>query len=90
MRNIKRTRLQPIRTVTEGNTEPIECAAQITASIKLLPVKQLSIYQKLARKTTQLRLLRMAYKQIAKSLNVNKKTTIRACKYGMNKFRQKY
>ena len=63
-----RTRLQPIRTVTEGNTEYVECAAQITASIKMLPVKQPSLYQKLARKTTQLRLLSLPIKDIAKKV----------------------
>ena len=66
-----RTQLQPIRTT-----------AEITAHIKILPAQQPYLYQKLSRKATQLRLLGMPYGQIAKSLNINKKTAIKACKYG--------
>jgi hypothetical protein len=73
-----RTRLQPIRTVTEGNTEPAECASEITASIKILPVVQVPLYQKIAQKATKLHLLGMGYKDIAKSLNVSKTTVINA------------
>jgi len=65
-----RTRLQPIRTFGE-----------ITAHIKILPVHQPYLYQKLSQKATQLRLLGMSYEQIAKSLNINKRTAVRACKY---------
>jgi DNA invertase Pin-like site-specific DNA recombinase len=65
-----RTRLQPIRT-----------AAEITAHIKILPVHQPYLYQKLSQKATQLRLLGMSYQQIAKSLNINKRTVMKACKY---------
>jgi len=65
-----RTQLQPIRT-----------AAKITAHIKILPAQQPHLYQKLSKKATQLRLLGMTYEQIAKSLNVNKKTATKACKY---------
>jgi DNA invertase Pin-like site-specific DNA recombinase len=64
--------------VTEGNTEPAECASEITASIKILPVVQIPLYQKIAQKATKLRLLGMGYKDIAKSLNVSKTTIIRA------------
>ncbi len=66
-----RTRSQPIRTFGE-----------ITARIKILPARQPYLYQKLSKKSTQLRLLGMSYQQIAKSLNTNKKTAIRAYKYG--------
>jgi hypothetical protein len=66
-----RTRSQPIRTFGE-----------ITAHIKILPAHQPYLYQKLSQKATQLRLLGMTYQQIAKSLKVNKRTAIRACKYG--------
>ena len=66
-----RTRSQPIRTFGE-----------ITAHIKIFPVHQPYLYQKLSQKATQLRVLGMTYQQIAKSLNTNKKTAIRACKYG--------
>jgi len=64
-----RTRLQLIRT-----------ASQITARIKILPARQPYLYQKLSQKSTQLRLLGMSYEQIAKSLNINKKTATKACK----------
>jgi len=65
-----RTRLQPIRT-----------SAEITARIRILPVHQPYLYQKLSKKATELRLLGMPYQQIAKSLNINKRTVMRACKY---------
>ena len=68
--NLWRTRLQPIRT-----------AAEITVDIKILPVRQPYLYQKLSKKATQLRLLGMSYQQIAKSLNINKRTAMKACKY---------
>jgi DNA-binding CsgD family transcriptional regulator len=68
-----RTRLQPIRT-----------SAEITAHIKIFPVHQPYLYQKLSKKATQLRLLGMSYQQIAKSLNINKRTAIKACRYKSN------
>ena len=51
-----RTQLQPIRTATE-----------MTAHIEILPVRRPYLYQKLSRKATQLRLLGMSYKEIAKT-----------------------
>ena len=39
------------------------------------------MYQKFSRKAKKLRLLGMSYEQIAKSLNISKKTVINACKY---------
>ncbi len=65
-----RTRLQPIRTIGE-----------ISAHIKILPTRQLSLYQKLSKKATQLRLLGMSYGEIAKNLNINRKTATKACNY---------
>jgi len=65
-----RTQLQPIRTF-----------AEITAHIKILPAHQLYLYQKLSKKATQLRLLGMTYGEIATSLNINRKTATKACKY---------
>ena len=65
-----RTRLQPIRT-----------AAEITAQIKICPVQRVYLYQKYSQKAKELRLLGMSYEQIAKSLNISKKTAINACKY---------
>ena len=65
-----RTQLQPIRTFGE-----------ISPHIKILPVQQPYLYQKLSGKATQLRLLGMTYGQIAKNLDINRKTAVRACKY---------
>jgi len=58
-----RTRLQPIRT-----------ASEIEAHIKILPVRQIPLYQKHAQKATELHLLGIPQKQIAKTLNVSLKT----------------
>ena len=66
-----RTRLQPIRT-----------AAGITARIKILPVYQPYLYQKLSKKATQLRMLGMSYEEIAKNLGINRKTATKACGHG--------
>ena len=63
-------------------SQPIRTFGKITAHIKIVPVHQPYLYQKLSKKATQLRLLGMSYKEIAKSLNINKRTAIRACKYG--------
>jgi len=48
--------------------QPIRTAAEITAHIKILPVRQPYLYQKLSKKATQLRLLGMSYQQIAEKL----------------------
>jgi len=58
-----RTRLQPIRT-----------ASEIEAHIKILPARQIPLYQKHAQKATELHLLGMTQNQIAKTLNVSLKT----------------
>ena len=65
-----RTQLQPIRT-----------AAEITAQIKIYPVRRVYMYQKYSQKAKELRLLGMSYQQIAYSLNVSKKTVISAYKH---------
>ncbi len=65
-----RTQLQPIRTIGE-----------ISAHIKIFPVHQPYLYQKLSEKATQLRLLGMSYQEIARSLNINRKTATKACEY---------
>ena len=65
-----RTRLQPIRT-----------AAEMSAQIEISPVRRVYMYQKYSQKAKELRLLCMSYEQIAKNLNVSKKTAINACKY---------
>ena len=67
--------------MTTGHTEPVECAAEITAHIKILPAQQPHLYQKIAQKANQLRLLGMPYQQIAKSLHVSKKTVLKTIQY---------
>ncbi len=59
-------------------------SAEIPAHIKILPVQQAPLYQKLAQEATKLRFLGMTYEQIAESLNINKKTAIKACKHKNN------
>ena len=66
----RRTRLQPIRT-----------AAEITAQIKIYPVRRVYFYQKFSLKAKELRLLGISYEQIAKTLNISKKTAINAYKH---------
>ncbi len=68
--NFWRTHLQPIRTIGE-----------ITTHIKIFPVHQPYLYQKLSKKATKLHLLGMSYKEIAKSLSIGRNTAIRACKF---------
>ena len=65
-----RTRTQPIRTISE-----------ISAHIKILPARQIPLYQKLFIKAKQLKSLGMSYQEIAKSLNVSRTTIVRACKF---------
>ncbi|GAH05316.1 unnamed protein product [marine sediment metagenome] len=62
--------MQPIRTISE-----------ISAHIKILPVRQISLYQKISIKAKRLRSLGMSYQQIAESLNTSEATIVRACKY---------
>ena len=61
--------------------QPIRTAAEITAQIKIYPVHRVYLYQKYSQKAKELRLLGMSYEQIAKSLNISKKTAINAYKY---------
>ena len=65
-----RTRLQPIRTV-----------AEISAHIKVQPAQRVYLYQKLAQKASELHLLGMTYKQIAKALKIGKNTAKKACQF---------
>ncbi|MHB8280393.1 MAG: hypothetical protein ACYDIA_22500 [Candidatus Humimicrobiaceae bacterium] len=58
-----------------------EAWGEIFADIKILPKKQIPLYQKISLKAKQLLVLGMSYQQIAKSLNVGETTIIRACKY---------
>jgi len=61
--------------------QPIRTVAEITSQIKICPVRRVYLYQKYSQKAKELRLLGMSYQQIAKSLNISKKTVINACKY---------
>jgi len=70
--------------------QPIRTAAEIVAHIKIQPVQQVPLYQKLTKKATKLRLLGMsyisrkdsyAYEEIANSLNIGKGTVASTCKY---------
>ncbi len=64
------TRLRPIRT-----------AAEITAKIVIKPEIQIPVYQKLAVKVKQLRLLGMSFKAIGEHLGIDGKTAIKAWRY---------
>jgi len=64
--------------------QPIRTVAEITAQIKICPVRRVYLYQKLSQKAKELRLLGMSYEQIAKRLNVSKKTVINAYRYKKN------
>ncbi len=48
--------------------QPIRTAAEITAKMIIPPLQQIPLYQKLSKKITELRLLGMSNKEIAKSL----------------------
>ena len=61
--------------------QPIRTAAEITVQIKIYPVRRVYLYQKYSQKAKELRLLGMSYEQIAKSLNISKKTVINAYKH---------
>jgi len=61
--------------------QPIRTASEIYAKIIIQPLQRTPLYQKLAKKITELRLLGMPCKDIAKSLNIAKNTVIRACKF---------
>ena len=63
--------------------QPIRTASEITARIIIQPVQRTPLYQKLAQKVTELRLLGMPNKEIAENLKTSKRTVIRA--YGFQK-----
>ena len=65
------TRLQPIRTVGE-----------ITARIPIKPAQQVPLYQRIASKVTQLRLLGMSYKEIGQALHVSPSLARKADRFG--------
>ena len=57
---------------------PIRTTAEIRAHIKVLPAKHPYLYQKLAQKANELRLLGMSYTKIGKLLGIDPKTAIKA------------
>jgi DNA-binding CsgD family transcriptional regulator len=61
--------------------QPIRTAAEITAQIKIYPVRRAYMYQKFSQRAKELRLLGMSYQEIAKSLDTSKKTVINAYKH---------
>jgi len=61
--------------------QPIQTISEISAHIKILPARQIPLYQKISLKAKQLHNLGMSYQQIAKNLNVGETTIIRANKY---------
>jgi len=65
------TRLQPIRTVGE-----------ITANIPIRPGLHVPLYQKIAQKATQLRLLGMSYNEIGQALSVSPSLARKAHHFG--------
>jgi len=65
-----RTRLQPIRT-----------ASEITAKIIIQPLERIPLYQKIAQKVAELRLLGMPHKKIAESLGISERTSKKALRF---------
>lgn len=53
----------------------------MSVHIKILPARQIPLYQKISTKAKQLHTLGMSYQQIAESLNTSEVTIVRACKY---------
>ncbi len=60
--------------------QPIRSSGHITARIKILPVTQPHLYQRLRPKVVRLRALGMTYDQIAHALHIGRKTAIRAAR----------
>ncbi|MCK5491914.1 MAG: hypothetical protein KAJ14_02250, partial [Candidatus Omnitrophica bacterium] len=68
-----RTRLQPIRTISE-----------MPVKIVIDPTENIPLYQKLAPKITELYLLGMSLRAISRSLAVNRRTVLRALNFKNN------
>jgi len=65
-----RTRMQPIRTISE-----------IPVHINIIPIMQIPLYKKLSTKVKQLQTLGISYGKIAKELDISESTVLRAIKY---------
>lgn len=61
--------------------QPIRTASEISAKIIIQPLQRTPLYQRLAKKITELRLLGMPCKDITKSLNISKGTVTKAYKF---------
>lgn len=62
-------------------TQPIRTISEISAHIKISPIRQIPLYQKLSIKAKQLHTLGMSYQKISESLNTSEATIIRAWWY---------
>jgi len=67
--------------VTFWWTQPIRTISEISAHIKISPIRQIPLYQKLSIKAKQLHTLGMSYQKISESLNTSEATIIRAWWY---------
>ena len=63
--------------------QPIRTASEVHAKIIIQSLQRTYLYQRFAQKATELRLLGMSFEQIAKVLNITKKTARNAYKFGM-------
>ncbi len=61
--------------------ESIRTAGLVTARIRILPVRQPPLYQRIAPKARQLQALGMTPPQIATALGIDPKTALKACLY---------
>ena len=61
--------------------QPIRTFCAISLHIKIHPVKDIPLYQKISRKVRQLRELGMTFTAIAESLNSDTKTAIKAYRF---------
>jgi len=66
--------MQTIVTLWRTRTQPIRTISEISAHIKILPTRQIPLYQKISRKVKQLKSLGMPYHKIAKRLNTSEVT----------------
>ena len=64
--------------------QPIRTFSEISTHIKILPIRQAPLYQKISTKAKQLHALEMSYHKIARSLNVGETTIMRAIRHKRN------
>ena len=78
---MKVLQLKDIFRLADADATNLNYFKKYSAHIKILPSRQIPLYQKISLKAKQLHTLGMSYQQIAKNLNVGPTTVIRACKY---------